>query len=153
MQSLDLKVPPPVVAVLAALAMWGISLATPRFELPAVLRAAAALASGIVGVGIAVSGALAFHRARTTASPVKPEAASTLVTSGVYRFTRNPMYLGLCLVLVAWALFLSSAWALLGPVGFVLYISRFQILPEESALTAIFGTAFSSYRAKVRRWL
>ena len=153
MQVLELKVPPPVAALLVAVAMWGISLLTTPFGIPAPVRAIAALALAFVGVGIAVSGVVAFRRARTTVSPVEPDAASSLVTSGVYRFTRNPMYLGLCLVLVAWALFLSSAFAFLGPVVFVLYISRFQIVPEERALSRIFGTAFSTYQAKVRRWL
>jgi protein-S-isoprenylcysteine O-methyltransferase Ste14 len=75
------------------------------------------------------------------------------VTSGVYRFTRNPMYLGLCFVLLAWAVFLSSAWAFMGPGAFVLYINRFQIAPEENALSKLFGPAFAKYQSKVRRWL
>jgi len=107
----------------------------------------------IVGFGFAISGVLAMRRARTTISPIKPEAATSLVTSGVYRFTRNPMYLGLCFVLLAWAVFLSSAWAFLGPGAFVLYINRFQIAPEENALSKLFGTAFANYQSKVRRWL
>ena len=153
MRALELKVPPPVAALLVAVAMWGISLLTPPIEIPTLVRTTAALALAIVGVAIAVSGMVAFRRARTTVSPHEPEAASSLVTSGVYRFTRNPMYLGLCLVLLAWAFFLSSALALVGPVVFVLYISRFQIVPEERALARIFGTAFSTYEARVRRWL
>jgi len=75
-----------------------------------------------------------------------------LVTGGIYRFTRNPMYVGLLLVLVAWATFLSSLWTLVGPLAFVLYITRFQIKPEESALATLFGQPYADYRAKVRRW-
>jgi protein-S-isoprenylcysteine O-methyltransferase Ste14 len=107
----------------------------------------------LVGIGFSVGGVLAFRRARTTLNPTKPEQASSLVRSGVYRVTRNPMYVGLLCVLVAWAVFLSSAWALLGPLIFVLYIGRFQIAPEERALAKLFGSEFADYQAKVRRWL
>jgi protein-S-isoprenylcysteine O-methyltransferase Ste14 len=71
----------------------------------------------------------------------------------VYRFTRNPMYVGLAMLLFAWAAWLWSAWALPGPPAFVLYISRFQIAPEERMLSRKFGDDFASYCAKVRRWL
>ena len=84
---------------------------------------------------------------------MKPQAASSLVVAGVYKITRNPMYLGLSLVLVGWAVFLWSAWALLGPVVFVAYISRFQIAPEERVLASLFGSEYSAYKTKVRRWL
>ena len=86
-------------------------------------------------------------------SPLKPDTASRLVTSGVYGFTRNPMYLGLCLVLAGWAFFLSSPLMLLGPLAFILYITRFQIVPEERSLSSLFGEAFADYQAKVRRWI
>jgi len=84
---------------------------------------------------------------------MKPEKASSLVTTGIYRFTRNPMYLGLLFVLFAWAVFLASVWALLGPVAFVFYIDRFQIAPEEAILAGMFGAAYTEYKARVRRWL
>ena len=79
--------------------------------------------------------------------------AESLVCTGVYRLTRNPMYVGLLLLLIAWAIYLSSAWALLGPLAFVQYMNRFQIGPEEKVLEELFGDAFSRYRQKVRRWL
>ena len=153
MQALELKVPPPIVALLVAGAMWAIALMAERIEMTALVRVGATLAFAIAGVGIAISGVIGFRRAHTTVNPTKPKAASSLVTSGVYRFTRNPMYLGLCLVLLAWASFLSSALAFLGPILFIFYINRFQIVPEETALSRIFGAAFSNYQAKVRRWL
>jgi len=152
-QALELKIPPPVVALVISVAMWSISLATSRFEISPAFRYAAVIMIALAGFGFAISGVRAIRQARTTISPVKPEAATSLVTSGVYRFTRNPMYLGLCLVLLAWAVFLSSAWAVLGPVAFVLYINRFQIAPEERVLSKLFGQAFAKYQSKVRRWL
>ena len=134
MQSLEAKIPPPLVAALVAAAIWGFSLSFPTLELPAAVRLYAAIALALLGGGFSVAGVLSFRRARTTVNPMKPEAASALVSSGIYRVTRNPMYVGLLLVLVAWAVFLSSAWALLWPVFFLVYISRFQIAPEERAL-------------------
>jgi protein-S-isoprenylcysteine O-methyltransferase Ste14 len=152
-RAFELKIPPPVLALLIAVAMWGISLAPSRFEISAAFRYAAVILIALVGLGFAISGVLAIRRARTTISPLRPEAATSLVTSGVYRFTRNPMYLGLCFVLLAWAVFLSSAWVFLGPLAFVLHINRFQIAPEEKALSRLFGAAFAEYQSKVRRWL
>ena len=84
---------------------------------------------------------------------MKPQTTSSLVCSGIYRVTRNPMYLGLVFVLVAWAVFLSSAWALLGPMAFALYMNRFQIAPEERVLSSMFGASYSDYLSRVRRWL
>ena len=153
MKALEVKIPPPAVAAAIAVAMWGTSRLAPLLELPSALRLGAAAATLLVGIGFSAGGVLAFRRARTTVNPTKPEQASSLVTSGVYRVTRNPMYVGLSCVLVAWAVFLSSAWALLGPVAFVLYIGRFQIAPEERALVKLFGGEYSDYQAKVRRWL
>ena len=153
MKSLELKIPPPVVAALIAVAMWGISLIAPSLRIPTSTRVAMAIAIGLAGVGFSVAGVMSFRRARTTVNPMKPEAASSLVSSGIYRITRNPMYVGLSFVLVAWAAFLSSAWALLGPVAFVLFIDRFQIAPEERALSALFGGEYTAYRSRVRRWL
>ncbi len=133
--------------------MWGSSRVAPLLQLPGALRLSAAAGISLVGIGFSAAGVLAFRRARTTVNPTKPESASSLVSSGVYRITRNPMYVGLSCVLVAWAVFLSSAWALLGPVAFVLYIGRFQIGPEERALAKRFGSEYVDYQAKVRRWL
>ncbi len=84
---------------------------------------------------------------------MKPEAASSLVVTGIYKVTRNPMYVGLSFLLLAWAVFLWSAWALLGPLVFLAYIFRFQIAPEERALATLFGADYSAYKARVRRWL
>jgi len=107
----------------------------------------------VIGVAFSATGILSFRRVRTTVNPTRPDEASVLVSTGIYRVTRNPMYVGLLLVLVAWAVFLASAWALLGVAGFVLYMNRFQIAPEERALSRLFGSEYASYKARVRRWL
>jgi protein-S-isoprenylcysteine O-methyltransferase Ste14 len=153
MQALDLKIPPPVVAALAGGAMWGISLAAPLIDAPGTIRNVAAAILALVGSSFAIAGMISFFLARTTINPTKPETTSCLVRTGIYRISRNPMYVGLLFVLVAWAVYLASAWALAGPVAFVLYMNRFQIAPEERALAALFGTEYSAYASTVRRWL
>src|SRR6516225_6526737 len=122
MSALELKIPPPVVALL-------------------------------IGGATAFAGNMEFRRAKTTINPFRPQNTTALVTSGVYRFTRNPMYLGLTLLLLGWAMFLCSACALVGPVLFALYVNCFQIKPEEKILSAKFGAAYSEYVSRVRRWL
>ena len=153
MTSLELKIPPPAIAVLVAVAMWGLSLVTSPLQVPAVVRLWAALAIAVVGLGFSAAGVISFRRAKTTLNPTKPQSTSSLVCSGIYAVTRNPMYVGLLFVLVALTVFLSSAWALLGPAAYFLYIGRFQIAPEERALTALFGAEYAAYLSKVRRWL
>jgi len=153
MQALELKIPPPVVALIVVASMWLLAHAAPTLDMPTTLRVACATVIGLVGAAIGVAGKVGFRRAGTTANPMKPEKASALVTGGIYRLTRNPMYLSLLLLLVAWAVWLASGWALLGPPAFVLYIGRFQITPEERALSAMFGADYAAYKLRVRRWL
>ena len=153
MHRLELKIPPVVLVLLIAVAMWGVSLATMNIALPIYVRVFAAITFVAAGAGISVAGVIAFKRAKTTVNPTKPDSTSALVRENIYGFTRNPMYLGFLLALVGWAVFLSNAVALLGAVFFVLYMNRFQIVPEERVLTAMFGAEFVEYKAKVRRWL
>jgi protein-S-isoprenylcysteine O-methyltransferase Ste14 len=154
MRFLELRVPPPLVGVIIAGAMWFIaSSLPPLLPLPVSARLPVAVIVALVGVAIALSGVISFRRAQTTVNPLKPETSTALVSSGIFRITRNPMYLGMLAVLLAWAAYLSSAWALLGPVAFALYITRFQIIPEERALQSLFGTTFVEYTQRTRRWL
>lgn len=153
MRWLELKLPPPVVALVVGAAMWFAAEFGPSLELAFALRAAVAVAIALCGGAVALAGDVEFKRAKTTINPLKPHKASTLVTSGIYRRTRNPMYVGLTLVVLGWAAFLCSALALAGPIAFVLYIGRFQIAPEERALAARFGAAYAQYVARVPRWL
>lgn len=153
MDALELKIPPPAVALVIAGLMWIIFLFTPALEVPILVRAVTAASIALVGAGISLAGVISFRRAKTTLNPMKPSRTSSLVNSGIYRLTRNPMYLGLLLVLIAWAVFLSGVWPLLGPVIFVFYINRFQITPEERVLSAMFGADYSAYKSSVSRWL
>ena len=153
MQALELKVPPVALALFFVVAMWLLSASVPSLSWALPWRAAVAPLLVSTGLAIALAGVLEFRRAKTTVNPFIPEATSAIVTSGVYRLTRNPMYLGLLLALIGWAVWLSHlvVFALL-PV-FVLYMNRFQIQPEERALSRKFGGRFLDYTRSVRRWV
>jgi protein-S-isoprenylcysteine O-methyltransferase Ste14 len=153
MSALELKVPPPVVALAIALLMWGVSVVTAPVPVPGVYRIAVALGLVFAGVAVRAVAQLSFLRAGTTLNPINPSNSSAFVSSGIYRFTRNPMYLGRLLQLSGWAVFLSNVLAALLLPLFVLYIGRFQIQPEERALSARFGRAYAEYKQGVRRWL
>jgi protein-S-isoprenylcysteine O-methyltransferase Ste14 len=152
MSLLEHRVPPPLVAIAAAILMWGISRAIAPLA-HSTGATAVAVAVALAGLACAVAGLLAFSRARTTTNPFRPAEASALVTGGIYRFTRNPMYLGLLLVLLAWAIYLASLAAVVVLPLFVGYMNRFQIGPEERALSALFGEEYAAYCGRVRRWL
>ncbi len=153
MINLEHKIPPPVIAVLAVAVMWAVSAYGPRVAIEADFKRVLIAVLVMIGIAFDVVGILAFRAARTTASPLKPERSSNLVTGGVYRITRNPMYVGLVFLLLAWAVHLSAVLSLVGIVLFIVYITRFQIQPEERALARNFGEQYSAYCARVRRWL
>jgi protein-S-isoprenylcysteine O-methyltransferase Ste14 len=153
MNALELKIPPPVVALVLACAMWGFSLVTPLLEISGPARIAAAVTIAVLGAGFDITAVILFFRRHTTVNPMKPAKTSTLVVTGIYTVTRNPMYVGLVLFLIAWAVYLACAWALVGPVAFVLYINRFQIEPEERMLLKKYGAKYKAYTSNVRRWL
>jgi protein-S-isoprenylcysteine O-methyltransferase Ste14 len=150
---LALKIPPLGLVVIAAALMWIASSASPAFDvfLPAKSLVAASLA--LIGALTCLAGVASFRRAKTTVNPMKLNSTSSLVISGIYKYTRNPMYLGFVLVLLGWAAFLSNLAALALLPAFILYINCFQIMPEEHMLACLFPHAFPEYRARVRRWI
>ena len=151
--TLELKIPPVAVALITAACMWFAARAVPGFDVP---FPGHVVISGMVAVSggfIALLGVVAFSRAGTTVNPMKPGSSSSLVVTGIYSVTRNPMYLGLLLVLLAWAINLANALTVLFLPGFVWYMGRYQIEPEERALASLFGSAFTAYAARVRRWI
>lgn len=153
MNWLEHKIPPPVVGLVVGLSMWAMSKVTAPLPFATELRHALAAAFVVVGLGFDVLGLLAFRTAHTTVNPLRPEKASALVVGGVYRITRNPMYMGMLCLLLAWAVFLASPLLLVGPLLFVLFITRFQIIPEERILRQRFGEPYDAYLQRVRRWI
>ncbi|QUM75976.1 isoprenylcysteine carboxylmethyltransferase family protein [Moritella sp. 24] len=153
MRVLENKIPPPIVAALFAFVMWCISLLLPTVEMSTAIRWVLSVVVIATGVFFCLAGVVSFRQAKTTVNPLKPETTTALVDSGIYAISRNPMYVGFSLFLLAWAVYLSSPWVSVGVLGFVMYMNRFQIVPEERALKGIFGPEFTQYQAKVRRWL
>lgn len=147
------KAPPVIVAFVAALLMWGVSVASTGLSFTFSGARLVALAFLLVGVLIAVTGASTFARAGTTTDPLNPDRASVLVTHGIYRYTRNPMYLGMASILTGWAFFLGNVASLLLVLPFVVFMTEYQIKREESALEKMFGDEYASYKASVRRWI
>lgn len=153
MQWLELKIPPLLVALAIGSAMFGLSRVAPAFSLSLPGRIAAALLLASLGAAVAVAGVIAFRRQRTTVNPTTPGAASAIVSSGIYRYSRNPMYLGFLLALTGLAVYLSNAAAIVLLAAFVAYMNQYQIKPEERALLAKFGPVFVQYMSSVRRWV
>ncbi len=153
MHGLELKIPPVVVFLVCGALMWVLADRIPQAGLAPPGAPVVAGALAMLGAALGIAGILAFRRRGTTVHPVHPEKASAVVSEGVYRFTRNPMYLGLALFLLAWATWLGNLVALAGVPAFMAYMTRFQIRAEERALLAKFGTEFESYMNTVRRWI
>ncbi len=150
---LELKIPPLLLVAITALLMWATARGVPSLEVAWPAQGVASILAAGMGVGALLWGVVSFHRAGATVNPMKPETSSRLVTSGIYAVTRNPMYLGFLLLLLAWALYLSHALTCLFLPVFVVYLNRFQIEPEERALMALFRDEFTAYASRVRRWL
>ena len=133
--------------------MYGIARLAPGLTFAYPGREITGLALGIAGLALSFSGVVAFGKRGTTVNPTKPQAATAVVSHGVYRLTRNPMYLGFALFLAGWAAYLSNWGAALVLPLFVAYMTRFQIMPEERALLLKFGGPYADYLASVRRWI
>jgi protein-S-isoprenylcysteine O-methyltransferase Ste14 len=138
-----------VIGIAMAATMWS----NPQVTVSAVLRLTVSISFLLAAGMFGPRAILTFSRVKTTIDPVRIDRANVLVTTGVYRFTRNPMYLSMALLLTAWASYLAHPLAAIGPIAFVMYISRFQIFPEERVLQAKFGDLYTIYRSEVRRWI
>lgn len=152
MQWLEHKIPPPLVGLLLAAAAWWLS-PDGWWGDASLLRQTLAGALALAGLALDLTSVAAFVRERTTVNPLRPTRTTALVIAGAYRFTRNPMYLGMALLLAGWAVLLGSWVSVAAPVVFVAFITRFQIVPEERAMAARFGQDYRAYCQRVRRWL
>jgi protein-S-isoprenylcysteine O-methyltransferase Ste14 len=146
------RVPPPCYALLAGAVIWAICHYAPEIPRLGAPWRVPGWTLVTLGVALDLTALLAFLRRGTTVDPIRPARARRLVTSGVYRYSRNPMYLGLALVLAGWTVLVSSPLCLPIVIGFMKLIDFVQIQPEEAALSVRFGAAYASYRAEVHRW-
>jgi protein-S-isoprenylcysteine O-methyltransferase Ste14 len=153
MSMLELKIPPVLVTILFFLLMWLVSRLTPEIPVPPELKLASLFLFSLAGGCIGLAGVASFRKACTTVNTFTPDASSSLVVSGIFKRTRNPMYLALFLALFGWGLYLANLISLVVAAGFVVYMNHFQILPEERALENAFGARFTEYKSRVRRWI
>jgi protein-S-isoprenylcysteine O-methyltransferase Ste14 len=153
MTGLQLKIPPVIQAALCIMAMWTLDKYLPilslQFPFLWLITAIFMIAGGVIGI----AGIFSFVKEKTTVDPRTPEMSGKLVIKGVYRFSRNPMYLGLLLILLGISLMFGSLSSFLPIPIFVWTMNRLQIEPEETALTELFGQSYQDYMYKVRRWL
>ncbi|GLR74206.1 methyltransferase family protein [Aliivibrio sifiae] len=153
LSKLELRIPPPLVMLLFMATVFVFDYIAPfnLFYLPW-LSYVLVISLIVLGGVIALWGVKKFREAKTTVNPLKPESSSSLVNSGIYQYTRNPMYLGLLLTLLSSVAYTQHPLGLVSALGFVLYINRFQIEPEEKMLGTLFGDEFVEYTNRVKRW-
>ena len=150
MNALELKVPPVGVGIIVAGLAWGVA----GLEVHTLFRSVpVSVALVIAGFGVAMAGVAAFRKAKTTIDPFQPDKTTALVSSGIYRVSRNPMYVGMLLVLLGWAVLQGDVLSYLVTLMFIPYMSRFQIEPEERIMRQMFGEEFEAYAGRVRRWI
>lgn len=147
---LDLKIPPVIVFVAFAGIIIGIPFVISFYAVQSIWLCGFFILLGII---LALSGIWEFRKFKTTVNPTTPEKSSQVVNTGIYRFSRNPMYLGMALGLVGLTLGFGNHFSWLGVVGFIAYITQFQIIPEEKILKEIFGKNYIDYLKQVRRWI
>ncbi len=153
MSGLETRILPPILLVLVAGMMLAAGSSLPPGPFPDGLRISLSSTLFVLAAIFGAPAVRAFARAGTTINPVDVGRASSLVTTGIYGISRNPMYVSMALLLLSLAAWLGQPALLLGPVGFVLFITRFQIIPEERAMTRLFGESYETYRIRVRRWI
>lgn len=147
------RIPPPVVTVFFALFMWGLDRLVPMTKLS--LPWAGVVALALVLLGLVVMGLAAgrFRKVGTTVNPLDPSRASSLVSSGIFRRSRNPMYLGMLVILTGWTIWLGNIVNVAVLYLFFSFMTRFQIKPEEQALIKLFGQEYEDYCNRVSRWI
>ena len=150
---MNTRIPPPVVVVIIAAMMWWLERLLAVGEFKTGIQPLLAIVFMGAGIGMMLVAAFSFYKAKTTINPLEPGKASHLITTGLYGFSRNPIYLADLLVLIAWAIWLGNIFNIALLVVFIVYINRFQIAPEERALGTLFGDAYREYCSRVRRWI
>jgi protein-S-isoprenylcysteine O-methyltransferase Ste14 len=148
---LKTTIPPPIVTLICGLAIY-YSRSLISYEFP-IYTNELSLLSSIIGVLILFLAGGLFRKHQTTVNPLKPETASHLVTTGVFSLSRNPMYLGMLLILVALSIRFNPMGGILICAVFVGFITKFQIIPEETAMQKLFSEKFNAYCKNTRRWI
>jgi len=151
---MHLRIPPPIVALIGILLIFLSKDYILILYLHPHLQNTLSILFLIIGFVIIFSATKEFKKSETTVNPMKPETSTSLVTSGIFKYTRNPMYLGLTSILLASCFYFSSLLGIIVYVPlFILYITVFQIIPEEETMKGLFNDEYFNYCSKVRRWI
>lgn len=156
MLALELKIPPAILFVIALLGVYFSPAIVPFIPIQDALpelRANISWLISIVGVLVVIAGVVTFRMAKTTTNPVRIGNASSLVTHGIYKFTRNPMYLGMLLIILSFIIKTGHFAGIIFAVAFVIYMHTFQIKPEERMLTKMFAQKYTDYVKRTRPWV
>lgn len=153
MNFLECKIPPALQFIIIAVFMWRVSINIPELTFSIDSLRWVGVFIFLIGIFIGLLGVFEFRKQKTTVDPHRPEKASSFVYSGIYNYTRNPMYLGLLAGLIGISFYFANPINILPVVGFVFYMNRFQIIPEERVMFEKFGDEFSDYKKSVRRWI
>ena len=151
MMHIKTKIPPPLVALTFGFLINYTKNIFPKIEIKnEIIFGSFMIISGLI---IILSAIILFKKYQTTITPLNPSNATKLITDGIYKFSRNPMYLGLLLVLVGISIILSLTGGFFFILLFILYMNLFQIIPEENAMVDLFKDEFLEYKKNVRRWI
>ena len=151
---MHLRIPPPIVALIGVLLIFLSKDYILILYLHPYLQNTLSILFLVIGFVIILSATKEFKKSNTTVNPMKPETSTSLVTSGIFKYTRNPMYLGLSSILLASCFYFSSLLGIIVYVPFfILYITVFQIIPEEEVMKSLFNDEYLDYCSKVRRWI
>jgi len=148
-----LMIPPPIQLIVTGAAMWGLDRLFPALRVVFDGQKTTASFLIVIGLAIEILAVAQFIRHRTTINPLNPDGTSTLVTDGLYRLSRNPMYAGMLILLIGWLIRLENAINILPLLGFILTMTVLQIRPEERAMRQKFGSEYEAYCARVPRWI
>ncbi len=155
--NLELKIIPVVQVLICLVLIWLIDSISPEFRYTFSnnpnLSNYLCIVIVTISVVIASKAIIDFKNSATTVNPTTPEQSTTVVDTGIYAYSRNPMYLAMLLALVACACWFENLLGFVVLPLFIAYISKYQIIPEERALAELFGENYLQYKTKVRRWL
>ena len=145
------KIPPPIITLICGLGIYFSRPLFPKYNYISIDIIAASFL--LIGIIILITSVLSFKRQGTTVSPLQPEKASYLVVSGIFKYSRNPMYLGMLLILISMTIKFNFVGGILIIFAFIAFITKFQIIPEETVLEKLFGKEFIEYKKKTKRWI
>ena len=148
---METKIPPPIVTLIFGLAIYLSRTIFPEIEIQ--YSSFFGMVLLLLGFFILISAVKLFRNDKTTVNPLSPEQATKLVTNGIFKLSRNPMYLGMAVILASVAVFFNIIGGIIFMALFCLYITKFQIIPEEKAMKELFAQDFEQYMKATRRWI